>query len=76
MARPETVNHSRIRRDCEAFLAMSPVAGSPHRRRRSASFGRGETCLRCVRSGEQGREVWSGIAGGDASRLWQVLVAL
>jgi hypothetical protein len=32
MARPETVNHSRIRRDCEAFWVMFPVAGSPHGR--------------------------------------------
>ena len=57
MVRPDTVNHSRIRRDCEAL--MSPVAGSPHRRRRSTSTRRREACLRYVRSGEQGREVRS-----------------
>jgi len=76
MARPETVNHSRIRRDCEAFVAMSLVAGSPHGRERSMSFGRGETCLRYVRSGERGREVWLGSLEGDVSRSRVVLIAL
>ena len=57
MARPETVKHSRIRRDCEVlFCAIFPVAGSPHGRGRSMSKRHGETCLRYVRSGEQGRK--------------------
>jgi hypothetical protein len=42
-------NHSGIRRDCACLLGV-PVAGSPHRRPRSASYGRGEVRLNFVRS--------------------------
>jgi hypothetical protein len=44
---------------------MFPVAGSPHGRERSMSSRHRETRLRCVRSGEQGREVEVGIVRRD-----------
>ena len=37
MAKPATINRSRIRRDCASLLGV-PVAGSPHRRLRSSFF--------------------------------------
>jgi hypothetical protein len=58
MARPETINHSRIRRDCDMFFDTYPLAGSPHRRQPSASSRRRETRLRHVRSGERGERGW------------------
>ena len=38
MAKPVSINRSRIRRDCASLLGV-PVAGSPHRRLRSSFFG-------------------------------------
>jgi len=49
----QSINHSGIRRDCVS-LSGPPVAGSPHRRPRCSSYGRGEVRLNFVRSREQG----------------------
>ncbi len=50
----QSINHSRIRRDCVCLSGL-PVAGSPHRRSRSLSLrGQGEVCLKLARSREQG----------------------
>jgi hypothetical protein len=56
MARPEAINHSKIRCDREDVLGTLPVASSLHGRKPSASpRGRREAFLRRVRPGEQGR---------------------
>jgi hypothetical protein len=57
MAKPATINRSRIRRDC-ASLSGVPVAGSPHRRLRSSFFGTRRSQSEICENGKQGGGRW------------------